>query len=74
MKKQKPSEDENYKGFFFLEYTIEMQEGYILRGSAVVNNADTALSMSDTPNPLIDAADKIEITSDNSDYTLCMAK
>ena len=51
-----------------------MQEGYILRGSAVVNNADTALSMSDTPNPLIDAADKIEITSDNSDYTLCMAK
>lgn len=74
MKKQKPSEDENYKGFLFLEYTIEMQEGYILRGSAVVNNADTALSMSDTPNPLIDAADKIEITSDNSDYTLCMAK
>ena len=74
MKKQKPSEDENYKGFFFLEYTIEMQEGYILRGSAVVNNADTALSMSDTSNPLVDAADKIEITSDNSDYTLCMAK
>ncbi len=63
VKKQKPTELDNFSSqcFLFMEYTIKMQEGYTLKGSVVMNNADSDVSMAAGESPFVDESEVIRI-------------
>ena len=69
VKKQKPEKENADPSlcFIFMEYSIEMAQGYVLQGSVVLNNADMDYPMKvASPPTYVDEADKLTISRDTA--------
>lgn len=75
VKKQKPVKTgaDPSMCFIFMDYSIEMAEGYQLTGSVVLNNADVDYPMT-AADTYVDAANKITISRDQHDKFIAIYK
>ena len=76
IRKQKAEKTDSYgyRVFVYLDYEIEMKEGYKLTGSTILNNADPQLLVQVKADSYQDIGSTFTIQNDNASNALAIIK